>query len=383
MPSQKELALSIKNILKTADLDSISAKQVRKQLEKEHKCDLTEHKKFIDKTIMDLIDEMGSGASEAEEAAPKEKVKKRLPSPPIKGSSNKKIKDEEDFTVKKSSVQSTPANTKKLLSAELVSESDEMSSGGSDSEFLSINKPASKSSTTNRKRIAKKSTNGANTDVASLAQTSNSRACKKNIRGSKTDVRVSPELAKIIGAEVLPMSEISLRLHQEALSRQLHEGSDKMYIICDEDFKALFKLERIRVSTLTNHCKKHIFKIEKEKSDKDKKKSGNSMYSKKIWLSPDLADILGHNHMSRHAVVKEMWAIIKARGLQDPKNKKFMLVDDHLMPVFKQKRVQTFGMLKYLTGHMCPDDDVYEYSTTYPEYIPATDNNANGTTEGS
>ena len=51
-----------------------------------------------------------------------------------------------------------------------------------------------------------------------------------------------------------------------------------MYIICDEDFKALFKLERIRVSTLTNHCKKHIFKIEKEKSDKDKKKSG-SQYS--------------------------------------------------------------------------------------------------------
>ena len=29
MPSQKELAVSIKNILKTADLDSISAKQVR------------------------------------------------------------------------------------------------------------------------------------------------------------------------------------------------------------------------------------------------------------------------------------------------------------------------------------------------------------------
>ena len=31
----------------------------RKQLEKEYGCDLTEHKKFIDKSIMELIDEMG------------------------------------------------------------------------------------------------------------------------------------------------------------------------------------------------------------------------------------------------------------------------------------------------------------------------------------
>ena len=45
----------------------------------------------------------------------------------------------------------------------------------------------------------------------------------------------------------------------------------------------------------------------------------------------------------RHSVVKEMWALIKARGLQDPKNKKFMLVEEDMMPIFKTKRILTFG----------------------------------------
>ena len=52
-----------------------------------------------------------------------------------------------------------------------------------------------------------------------------------------------------------------------------------MYIVCDEDFKAVFGQDRLRVSTLTNHCKKHIFKIEKEKTAKDKSRSKSEFQS--------------------------------------------------------------------------------------------------------
>lgn len=349
MPSQKELASSVKEILKTADLDNLSAKQVRKQLEKDYGCDLTEHKKFIDKTIMELIDEMESGSEEEKET----EINKRAPSP------------------------EPEKNHKKTKQAQ--SSDDDSVSSGSDTELETTapKRPASKTPAKKRGKTANLN------DVSSFAQTSN-RACKKiNNRGSKTDVRVSPELAKIIGAEVLPMSEISLRLHQEALSRQLHEGYDRMYIVCDEDFKAVFGQDRIRVSTLTNHCKKHIFKIEKEKTAKDKSRSKNSMYSKKLWLSPTLSDVIGYNYMSRHTVVKEMWALIKARGLQDPKNKKFMLVEEDMMPIFKTKRIQTFGMMKYLSGHMCAEENEFEYSREYPEYNPPEEAPSNGSTEGS
>ena len=48
-----------------------------------------------------------------------------------------------------------------------------------------------------------------------------------------------------------------------------------------------------------------------------------------------------------------MWALIKARDLQDPKNKKFMFVDDDLMPLFKTKRVKSFGKCVYTLYISC------------------------------
>ena len=38
--------------------------------------------------------------------------------------------------------------------------------------------------------------------------------------------------------------------------------------------------------------------------------------------------------MARKDVVKQMWAIVKERQLQDPANKQFMLCDDQLLKVF-------------------------------------------------
>lgn len=374
MPSQTELVSSIKVILKTADLDTISAKQVRKQLENDYNCDLTVHKRFIDKTIMELIDEMDSVPSH------KSDNEKNTNTTTDSIPSHKSDNEQETNTTKKKMNKRSPSP---MISSEDSEVSDIESDTNNKKKKKIKREPSSIKSGTAKKNLVnggtKKDANA--NDVASFAQTSN-RACRKNNRGSKADVRVSPELAKIIGAEVLPMSEISLRLHQEALSRQLHEGSDKMYIVCDADFKALLGQDRIRASTLTNHCKKHIFKIKKEKSE-DKRKSGNSTYSKKYWLSPQLADILGYNHLPRHAVVKLMWALIKSRGLQDPKNKQFMLADEQLIPIFKNKRIRTFGMMKHLTAHMAPDEDYFEYSSTFPEYVPAPDDQTNGTTEGS
>ena len=41
--------------------------------------------------------------------------------------------------------------------------------------------------------------------------------------------------------------------------------------------------------------------------------------------------------------MKEMWKVIKQRGLQDPANKQFMIVEADMMPIFKLKKVKTFG----------------------------------------
>lgn len=90
----------------------------------------------------------------------------------------------------------------------------------------------------------------------------------------------------------------------------------------------------------------------KKEKDPEEKKQKKSVYSKPCSLSPALAEVVGADKMARSEVVKKMWAIIKERNLQDPKNKQFLLCDDQLFNVFKKKRVKTFGMMKILRNHI-------------------------------
>ncbi|KAB7494945.1 Upstream activation factor subunit spp27 [Armadillidium nasatum] len=76
-----------------------------------------------------------------------------------------------------------------------------------------------------------------------------------------------------------------------------------------------------------------------------------SAFTKSFKLSPELADVVGSDVMPRHEVVKKLWAVIKERDLQDPKNKQYAICDDQLMKVFGIKRFRTFGMMKHLKDH--------------------------------
>lgn len=76
-----------------------------------------------------------------------------------------------------------------------------------------------------------------------------------------------------------------------------------------------------------------------------------SAFTKSFRLSPELADVVGAEVMPRHEVVKKLWAVIKERNLQDPKQKQFAICDDQLLKVFGIKRFRTFGMMKYLKDH--------------------------------
>jgi len=69
-------------------------------------------------------------------------------------------------------------------------------------------------------------------------------------------------------------------------------------------------------------------------------------------LSPALAEVVGEEKMARSDVVKKMWQVIRERKLEDPKNKRFMICDEQLQKIFGRKRIQTFGMMKYLTKHI-------------------------------
>ena len=74
--------------------------------------------------------------------------------------------------------------------------------------------------------------------------------------------------------------------------------------------------------------------------------------TKPMKLSDDLADIVGKKEASRAECVKELWAYIKEKNLQDPKNKGYFTPDKKMAKVFGTDRVRGFGMQKFLSAHV-------------------------------
>ena len=69
--------------------------------------------------------------------------------------------------------------------------------------------------------------------------------------------------------------------------------------------------------------------------------------------SPQLAAVVGSGQITRGDVVSKIWAYIKKNNLQNPANKREILADEKLKPVFGGKdKVSMFEMNKHLAGHL-------------------------------
>jgi upstream activation factor subunit UAF30 len=73
---------------------------------------------------------------------------------------------------------------------------------------------------------------------------------------------------------------------------------------------------------------------------------------KPLRPSKELAAVVGPGPLPRGEVVSKVWAYIKQHGLQDPKNRREILADAKLEPVFGKKRVTMFEMNKHLARHL-------------------------------
>lgn len=70
-------------------------------------------------------------------------------------------------------------------------------------------------------------------------------------------------------------------------------------------------------------------------------------------LSADLEAVVGKGPMSRGEVVKKIWDYIKKNNLQNPQNKRNIIADEKLKPLFGGKgEVSMFEMTKLVSGHL-------------------------------
>ncbi|HEY4489816.1 MAG TPA: SWIB/MDM2 domain-containing protein [Candidatus Paceibacterota bacterium] len=82
-------------------------------------------------------------------------------------------------------------------------------------------------------------------------------------------------------------------------------------------------------------------------------RKANPALLKPMNLSAELEAVIGKGPLPRGQVVKKMWEYIKKNNLQNPQNKRNIIADDKLRPIFGGKNeVTMFEMTKLVSGHL-------------------------------
>lgn len=93
-----------------------------------------------------------------------------------------------------------------------------------------------------------------------------------------------------------------------------------------------------------------------DEEDKGVKKRGRG-FSKPCGLSPKLQEFVGAPELARTEVVKRIWAYIREKNLQNPKDRRKILCDETLHALFHVKSIDMFKMNKALAKHIWPIED--------------------------
>uniref|UniRef100_A0AC35TZ57 SWIB domain-containing protein n=1 Tax=Rhabditophanes sp. KR3021 TaxID=114890 RepID=A0AC35TZ57_9BILA len=194
---------------------------------------------------------------------------------------------------------------------------------------------------------------------------------------------VSDEVFTVTQKRYMRRSDIVKYMYSYFKENDLLDPTDRRMVLSDD---ALFKItgeKRFQAFGLMKLMKNHVKDAEDldeetkfdilrdlgvdqealdeafKKKEKEKKKSetatprkGKSVFSRFCVLSDELSDLTGQRYMTRSDVVKFMWTYFKANNLMDPKDKRMVIVDERLKPIFPQKRIQAFVMMKTLKNHV-------------------------------
>ncbi len=82
-------------------------------------------------------------------------------------------------------------------------------------------------------------------------------------------------------------------------------------------------------------------------------RKANPALLKPMNLTADLEAVVGKGPLPRSQVVKKLWEYIKANNLQNPENKRNIIADAKLKPIFGGKaEVNMFEMTKLVSQHL-------------------------------
>lgn len=93
--------------------------------------------------------------------------------------------------------------------------------------------------------------------------------------------------------------------------------------------------------------------VKKAPAKKAAKRTPNAAFMKPMTPDAELSKVVGSTPIPRTEVTKKLWAYIKRKGLQDPKNRRQINADENLKPIFGGKSsVSMFEMTKLVSKHI-------------------------------
>ncbi len=82
-------------------------------------------------------------------------------------------------------------------------------------------------------------------------------------------------------------------------------------------------------------------------------RKANPALMKPMKISAELGAVIGPGPYSRGQVMKKLWEYIKGKDLQNPQNKRNIIADEKLLPLFGgKKEVTMFEMTKLVSAHL-------------------------------
>ncbi|XP_011001193.1 PREDICTED: upstream activation factor subunit spp27-like isoform X3 [Populus euphratica] len=350
MVSDSDLVTRLREILGRSDLDTATAGSIRRQLEEDLSVDLSEKKKFIREQIDTFLETFNGGEGKSENVSENENTENDAVDDEENENDGVKEEEEEEETETKESKGSN--KTEKV-----------------------------------RKR-------GGFAKLSSL----------------------SPQLQAVVGVPELARTEVVKKLWAYIRDNNLQDPKNRKKIKCDEALRAVFHVNSIDMFQMNKALSKHIWPLtgedesvkqkekcedsndfgnegdnggeeeeeqeeEEEAEEEEVKKESNGRskkgrkstkvdenvkkrgggFTKLCSLSPQLQDFVGVPELARTGVVKKLWAYIREKNLQDPKNKRNIICDESLRALFNVDSIDMFQMNKALSKHIwavCEEDVV-------------------------
>jgi len=263
--SKAELKKEIQDILKDADLDNTSAKKVRLQLQEKLDVDLTERKKEVDQLVMEVIDEQTHDDGEEEEDEDEEEEEEDSPPPKKKSTSKPRKRAASDSGSDYESEEEAPSDgggsdyepdEPVKIKKGRKSGGNKKAKYGSDDESSGEEWGGSKKSSAKKSKTKKKKSQ--DSDDSDYEKPKKKKSTPGGKNGYTAPVKLSPDLADIVGGDEMPRHEVVKRMWAYIKENNLQDPKNKQMIKCDDKLSKVIPTKKFRGFGMAKFLKDHM-----------------------------------------------------------------------------------------------------------------------------